>query len=53
LRLDLTVPRAQVAEVAGRLLRVGPVADLSIEEVPVEEIVRGIFRDARRPEGSP
>jgi viologen exporter family transport system ATP-binding protein len=44
LRVRLSVPRDQVAEVAGRLLRLGRVADLSIEEVPVEEIVRTIFR---------
>ena len=43
LRLNLTVPRDQVAEVAGRLLRAGRVADLSIEEVPVEEIIREMF----------
>ncbi len=45
LRVRLTVPREQVAEVAGRLLGLGRLADLSIEEVPVEEIVRTIFRD--------
>jgi ABC-2 type transport system ATP-binding protein len=43
LRVSLTVPREQVAEVAARLLRTGRVVDLSIEEVPVEEIIRGIF----------
>ena len=43
LRLSLDVPREQVAEVAGHLLRLGRVVDLSIEEVPVEEIIRGIF----------
>jgi ABC-2 type transport system ATP-binding protein len=45
LRVRLTVPREQVAEVAGRLLGLGRLADLSIEEVPVEEIIRTIFRD--------
>jgi ABC-2 type transport system ATP-binding protein len=44
LRLSLEAPRAEVADLAGRLLRLGPVADLSIEDVPVEEIVRRIFR---------
>jgi ABC-2 type transport system ATP-binding protein len=44
LRVRLTVPREQVAEIAGRLLRLGRLADLSIEEVPVEEIIRTIFR---------
>jgi ABC-2 type transport system ATP-binding protein len=44
LRISLAVPRAQVAEVAGRILRLGRVADLSVEEVPVEEIIREMFR---------
>jgi ABC-2 type transport system ATP-binding protein len=43
LRISLTVPRDQVADVAARLLRTGRVVDLSIEEVPVEEIIRAIF----------
>jgi ABC-2 type transport system ATP-binding protein len=43
LRLSLDVPREQVAEVAAHLLRLGRVVDLSIEEVPVEELIRGIF----------
>ncbi len=47
LRVVLEVPREQVAEVAARLLQLGRVVDLSIEEAPVEEIVRGIF-SARR-----
>ncbi len=44
MRIRLSVPREQVAEVAGLLLRLGRLADLSIEEVPVEEILRTIFR---------
>ncbi len=44
LRVRLSVPRDQVAEVAGQLLRLGRLADLSIEEVPIEEILRTIFR---------
>jgi hypothetical protein len=33
-----------VADMAGRVLRLGRVADLSVEEVPVEEIIREMFR---------
>ena len=44
LRITLAVPREQVADVAGRVLRLGRVADLSVEEVPVEEIIREMFR---------
>jgi ABC-2 type transport system ATP-binding protein len=43
LRITLAVPREQVADVAGRVLRLGRVADLSVEEVPVEEIIREMF----------
>ena len=49
LRVSLAVPRQAVADVAGRLLHLGRVADLSIEEVPVEEIIREMF-DARATE---
>jgi ABC-2 type transport system ATP-binding protein len=44
LRISLAVPREQVADVAGRVLRLGRVVDLSVEEVPVEEIIREMFR---------
>ena len=43
LRLSVSVPREQVPDVAERLLRLGRVVDLSIEEVPVEEIIRAMF----------
>ena len=43
LRVSLTVPRHEVAAVAGRLLGLGGVADLSIEEAPIEEIIRDMF----------
>jgi ABC-2 type transport system ATP-binding protein len=49
LRVSLAVPRPQVPEVAARLLQLGQVADLSVEEVPVEEIIGAVFRDARPP----
>jgi ABC-2 type transport system ATP-binding protein len=44
LRISLAVPRDQVADVASRVLRLGRVVDLSVEEVPVEEIIREMFR---------
>jgi ABC-2 type transport system ATP-binding protein len=43
-RVRLAVPRAETAETAGRLLRLGRVVDLEIEEAPVEEIIRAVFR---------
>jgi ABC-2 type transport system ATP-binding protein len=43
LTLSLTAPRDEVASVAERLLRLGPLADLSVQDPPVEEIIRTIF----------
>jgi ABC-2 type transport system ATP-binding protein len=43
MEVHVAVPRDQVAAVAERLLGLGRLADLSIEEVPVEEILREIF----------
>lgn len=43
LQVSLAVPRSDVAAIVGRLLAIGTVADLSIDEVPVEEIIRGMF----------
>jgi ABC-2 type transport system ATP-binding protein len=45
--VKVAVPREAAAELAGRLLRVGRVVDLSIEDVQVEQIVRDLF-DSRR-----
>jgi ABC-2 type transport system ATP-binding protein len=42
-RVGLSVPRERVADVASALLRLGSVADLAIEEAPVEDIVRELF----------
>jgi len=42
-QLTVAVPRAQVATVAARLLDIGTVADVGIEEVPIEEIIREMF----------
>ncbi len=50
-RWSLEVPREQVAEVAGELLHRGRVVDLSIEEVPVEEIIRSIFSQPAEVQG--
>jgi hypothetical protein len=36
-----------VVEVAACLLRLGPAIDLNVEEAPVEEIVRDLFRERR------
>jgi len=40
---ELLVARSQVTEVAGALLRDFAIADIGIEEAPVEEIVGQLF----------
>jgi ABC-2 type transport system ATP-binding protein len=43
LTVEFSVPRERVADVAAGLLRLGGVADLGIEEPPVEEVIRAVF----------
>lgn len=43
-QVTLAVPRAATAVAAAELLQNFPVADLTIEEIPVEDIVRKVFR---------
>ena len=43
LRAELLVPRREVASLAGRLLAELPVADIGIEEIPVEEVIGRVF----------
>ena len=40
----LSVPRSTTAVAAAELLQNFPVADLTIEEVPIEEVIRKVFR---------
>ncbi|HVC09119.1 MAG TPA: ATP-binding cassette domain-containing protein [Elusimicrobiota bacterium] len=47
-RAVLEVPREKVSERAAALLRSWPVEDLTIEEVPIDDIVRGIFTGSGR-----
>lgn len=41
--ITVTVPKAATAQVAGRLLAELPVADLTIEEPPFEEVIEKVF----------
>jgi ABC-2 type transport system ATP-binding protein len=41
----LEVPRERVAELSARLLAALPVVDLSIQDPPIEEVIRLAFRD--------
>ena len=45
----LSVPRQTVAVAAAELLQNFPVDDLNIEEIPVEEIIRKLFKGSIRP----
>jgi ABC-2 type transport system ATP-binding protein len=49
LEAELMVPRDRAAAVAARLLSTLPVADINIEDPPVEEIIGEIFRGAHTP----
>jgi ABC-2 type transport system ATP-binding protein len=46
-RVSVAAPRERVAEVAACLLHLGTAIDLTVEEAPVEEIVRELFREQR------
>ena len=42
-KVSLKVPRATAPDVAGRLLRDLPVADLTIEDPPIEDVIESVF----------
>jgi len=46
-RILLMVPRADAAEVTTRLLRDLPIADLTIEDPPIEDVIEQVFAEAR------
>jgi ABC-2 type transport system ATP-binding protein len=43
------VPKAETARVAGRILAELPVADLTIEEPPFEEVIERVFASETAP----
>ncbi|KKU47112.1 MAG: ABC transporter related-protein [Candidatus Woesebacteria bacterium GW2011_GWF2_46_8] len=44
----LSVPREAVAVAAAELLQNFPVSDLTIEEIPIEDVIRKVFRRGMR-----
>ena len=48
----LVVPRDDVARASARLLAALPVADLSIQDPPIEEVIRKAFEDDAVPDGT-
>jgi ABC-2 type transport system ATP-binding protein len=51
-RVLLRVSRADAPEVATRLLRDLPVADLTIEDPPIDDVIENVFATARPTEGT-
>ena len=45
LRIKVEVPRSEVPAACTALLSAGTVADLSVQEVPIEEVIRRVFGD--------
>lgn len=46
-RIRLEVPRNQVADACRKLLACGTVVDLSVNETPIEDIIRHVFGNAK------
>jgi ABC-2 type transport system ATP-binding protein len=44
LSIKVEVPRSEVPQACTALLAAAPVVDLSVEEVPIEEVIRRVFR---------
>jgi ABC-2 type transport system ATP-binding protein len=51
-RVILRIERGRIADVLPEILRAEGVRDVSVEDVPLEEIVAGLFRSDRRQAGA-
>jgi ABC-2 type transport system ATP-binding protein len=47
LQIEIRVPKGQAAAITARVLSELPVADLSVEDPPLEEIIEQVFRSGR------
>ena len=47
-RADLLIPRDQTSQVAARMLAELPIADVTIEEPPIEDVITRVFEQAAR-----
>jgi ABC-2 type transport system ATP-binding protein len=47
-RAELLVPRDETPQVAARMLAQLPIADVTIEEPPIEEVIARVFEQAAR-----
>ncbi|MFL6538031.1 MAG: ABC transporter, partial [Chthoniobacterales bacterium] len=50
--VQLKVPRAQVTETSRRLLDTCAVNDISVQEVPVEDVIRQLFGERSSANGA-
>ena len=46
LRVELLVPRSKTSEIASRILSELPVADVTIEDPPIEDVIARVFEEA-------
>lgn len=46
LRIELLVPRSKTSEMASRILAELPVADVTIEDPPIEDVISRVFEEA-------
>jgi ABC-2 type transport system ATP-binding protein len=44
-RIVIRVPKAETTQTAARLLTELPVADLTIEDPPIEDVIEQVFRE--------
>jgi ABC-type uncharacterized transport system ATPase subunit len=45
--VQLKVPRAHVTETARRLLEACDISDISVQEMPIEDVIRSLFGERR------
>jgi ABC-2 type transport system ATP-binding protein len=50
--LTVRVPKAATARVTGQLLAALPVADLTVEDPPIEDVIERVFASGRAPEAA-
>ncbi|HEU5318077.1 MAG TPA: ATP-binding cassette domain-containing protein [Chloroflexota bacterium] len=52
-RVTLRVPKAETARATERLLASVPIADLTVEDPPIEEVIEQVFAEERAEDGDP
>jgi ABC-2 type transport system ATP-binding protein len=52
-RVTLRVPKSETARVTERLLASVPIADLTVEDPPIEEVIEQVFAGSAEPPAAP